>query len=67
MENFITNTEIYEHSMIFRLFTMILLIPIIAFSQKKDYKSYDKAVSLMKKEKNIPYFMTSMSLLLVVD
>jgi len=51
MENFITNTEIYEYSMICRLLIKMLFIPIIAFSQKNDYKSYDKAVSLMKKEK----------------
>jgi len=29
----------------------MLLVPLIGLSQKKDYKSYDKAVSLMKKEK----------------
>ena len=51
MENFITNAEIYEYPMICRLLTIMLFIPIIAFSQKNDYKSYDKAVSFMKKEK----------------
>ena len=51
MENFITNAEIYEYPMICRLLTIMLFIPIIAFSQKNDYKSYDKAVSLMQKEK----------------
>ena len=51
MENFITNAEIYEYPMICRLLTIMLFFPIITFSQKNDYKSYDKAVSLMQKEK----------------
>jgi len=51
MENFITNTKIYEHPMIYRFFIIILFIPLMTFSQKNDYRNYDKAVSLMKKEK----------------
>ena len=37
--------------MIFRLFITIMFIPLIIFSQKNDYKNYNKAVSFMKKEK----------------
>ena len=43
MENLITNAEIYEYPMICRLLTIMLFFPIITFSQKNDYKSYDKA------------------------
>ena len=62
MENFITNAEIYEYPMICRLLTIMLFIPIIAFSQKNDYKSYDKAVSLMQKRniKNPLKFVTKL-------
>ena len=46
MADFTTNAQIHEFTLMKKIFFILLTLPIFAFSQKKDYKTYDKAVIL---------------------
>ncbi len=45
MADFTTNAQIHESTLMKKIFLILLIVPIFTFSQKKDYKTYDKAVT----------------------
>ena len=45
MADFTTNAQIHESALMKKIFLILLIVPIFTFSQKKDYKTYDKAVT----------------------
>ena len=45
MADFTTNAQIHESALMKKIFLILLIVPIFTFSQKKDYKNYDKAVT----------------------
>ena len=48
MADFTTNAQIHESALMKKIFLILLIVPIFTFSQKKDYKTYDKVGSLSK-------------------
>ena len=50
MADFTTNAQIHESALMKKIFLILVIVPIFTFSQKKDYKTYDKATRFVKQK-----------------